>query len=201
MRGLGVALSFLLACGHPVAAASRPAAAMPAVEARPADSAAIGRGEVPEGEQVRIEGRRYVDPRYGFEITRPGGEWLFAPGQPVVEGISVPVIVAHPGSGAQVVVQVAPAIATPARLARRLTDGLRARPGFVTGAPAPLPGTEDGVGFRFTLGDAVAGRVAILPGRDHVYVLLATWPRLCPVAVVQGIDGIVRSMRIRAPAG
>ena len=161
---------------------------------------AIGRAPLPEGEQVRIEGRRYIDPKLGFEISRPEGNWLFAPGQPVVEGITVPVIVAHPDSGAQVVVQVAPALATPSQLALRLTSGLRSRPGFATGSPAPLEGTTDGVGFRFTLGDSVSGRVAILPGNGHVFVLLATWPRTCPAAVIAGIDGIVRSMRTAAPA-
>ncbi|MHB1844829.1 MAG: hypothetical protein ACYCWW_08365 [Deltaproteobacteria bacterium] len=156
----------------------------------------LARSSLPEGAVVRIEGQRYIDPSIGFEISRPAGDWFFAPGQPVAQGIDVPVIVAHPSSGAQVVVQVAPAVATPTQFAERLTVGLSTKPGFSTGAPSPLEGTDDGVGFLFSMGDVVRGRVAIVPGSGHVFVLLATWPTQAAPGVISGVDRIVRSLKV-----
>ena len=151
----------------------------------------------------------YVDPSLGFEIARPRGDaWRFSPG---VQGeldpaVSVPVIVAHRASGAQVVVQVAPEVAPPLQFAQRLTEGLRARPGFTVsdieplaaGHGAPLAAGHGAVGFAFTLGNQVAGRVAVVSGSgDRVYVLLATWPQDAPPDVVRGVDEIVRSLHTK----
>ncbi|MHB8416587.1 MAG: hypothetical protein ACYDCL_00825 [Myxococcales bacterium] len=191
----------ILGCAHPLSAAPRAPAGGPGGGVLPVADESMGRTEVREGEEVRIEGRRYVDPRLDFEISRPAGDWLFTPGQPLTEGIAVPVIVAHPQSGAQVVVQIAPAVATPGELALRLESGLRARPGFSPGSPAPLEGTDDGVGFPFTMGDAVTGRVAILSGSGRVFVLLATWPTASPATIVTGIDHIVHSLKTTLTKG
>jgi hypothetical protein len=191
-----VASAVFIGCAHAAPAATSTTA--PTQETTGALAVAddpLGRMPLPEGQEIRIEGQRYVDPHLDFEISRPGGDWLFTPGQPLTEGISVPVIVANPESGAQVVVQIAPAVATPGELAMRLERGLRTRPGFVPGAPAPLEGTDDGVGFGFTMGDAVRGRVAILSGSGRVFVLLATWPMTSPPEIVAGVDRIVRSLR------
>ncbi len=193
MRGRAVAVAaigLLWGCAH--GAGAQAGAAAPA-EAAPEG---LARRSLPEGAVVRIEGQRYIDPRMGFEISRPAGDWFFAPGQPVAQGIAVPVIVAHPASGAQVVVQVAPPVATPTQFAERLTFGLRTKPGFATGTPAPLEGTEDGVGFPFSMGDAVRGRVAIVPGNGHVFVLLATWPAQATPAVIAGVDRILHSLKV-----
>ena len=190
------AVVFLLGCAH---ARPRDASSQPLPEpGPPAQTDGLSRQSLAEGPQVRIEGERYIDPQLGFEISRPAGNWFFAPGQPVAEGIAVPVIVAQPESGAQVVVQVAPAVATATQFAIRLTSGLKSRPGFSTGSPAPLEGTDDGVGFSFTMGDAVTGRVAIVPGAGRMFVLLATWPTRCAPSVVSGVDRIVRSLRTEA---
>ncbi len=191
----------LIGCTHPqaVRGPAPEAAATPGV--RPTADDSVSRAPLAEGQEVRIEGQRYVDPRLDFEISRPAGDWLFTPGQPLTEGIAVPVIVAHPQSGAQVVVQIAPAVASPGELAMRLEHGLRARPGFSPGAPAPLEGTDDGVGFPFTMGDAVTGRVAILSGTGRVFVLLATWPTASPPAIVRGVNAIVHSLKTTLPKG
>lgn len=189
-----LAFFFCLACSHPVAASAATAPSGPKDDP-------VGRAPLTEGQEVRIEGQRWVDPKLDFEISRPAGDWLFAPGQPLAEGIAVPVIVAHPQSGAQVVVQIAPAVATPTEFAMRLTNGLRTRPGFNPGSPSPLEGTDDGVGFPFTMGDSVTGRVAILSGKGRVFVLLATWPTASPSTIVQGVDQIVHSLRTTLPRG
>jgi hypothetical protein len=193
-----LALGFV-GCAHSAPAPQGATAKPEAV--RPVADDSLGRAPLPEGQEVRIEGARYVDPRLDFEISRPTGDWLFTPGQPLTEGISVPVIVANPESGAQVVVQIAPAVATPGELAMRLERGLRSRPGFSPGAPAPLEGTDDGVGFPFSMGDAVRGRVAILSGAHRVFVLLATWPASSPPSIVTSVDHIVRSLKTTLSSG
>jgi hypothetical protein len=141
----------------------------------------------------------YVDPALGFEIARPRGDgWRFSPGEggSAAESVAVPVIVAHRQTGAQVVVQVAPAVATPAQFAERLTTGLRTRPGFMTTEIQPIALADGAVGFAFTMGDQVAGRVAVVGGNaGRVYVLLATWPQDAPPAVITGVDEILRSLK------
>ena len=142
----------------------------------------------------------YADPALGFEITRPRGDaWKFTAGDAsgISGAVAVPVIVAHRATGAQVVVQVAPAVATPLQFASRLTSGLRSRPGFTTTEVEPIPLADGAVGFAFTMGDQVAGRVAVVSGGSgRVYVLLATWPQDAPPAVISGVDEIVRSLRM-----
>lgn len=141
----------------------------------------------------------YSDNALGFAIERPRGDgWRFAPGEgPAASAsVEVPVIVAHRATGAQVVVQVAPAVATPSAFAKRLTDGLRARPGFTTTDVQPITLADGAVGFAFTMGDQVAGRVAVVQGgAGKVYVLLATWPQDAPPLVISGVDEIVKSLR------
>ncbi|MFP2908017.1 hypothetical protein ACLESD_23800 [Pyxidicoccus sp. 3LFB2] len=106
--------------------------------------------------------RRYVDEDLGFEIIRPTADWqLDETNERTPEGLSIPVILRHQASGAQVVLQVAPAVASPTQFAERLTEGLRQQPGFTTTDPAPIPLSENAVGFDFTVGDSVLGRVAV----------------------------------------
>jgi hypothetical protein len=142
---------------------------------------------------------RYVDPALGFEIARPRGDaWSFTAGEggTATDSVAVPVIVAHRSTGAQVVVQVAPAVATPIQFAQRLTSGLRSRPGFTTTDVEPIALADGAVGFAFTMGDQVAGRVAVVGGASgKVYVLLATWPQDAPPSVITGVDEIVRSLK------
>jgi len=142
---------------------------------------------------------RYIDPALGFEIERPRGDaWSFTAGEggAATDSVAVPVIVAHRATGAQVVVQVAPAVATPIQFAQRLTSGLRARPGFTTTDVEPIAVADGAVGFAFTMGEQVAGRVAVVGGTSgKVYVLLATWPQDAPPSVISGVDEILRSLK------
>ncbi|MBI5549711.1 MAG: hypothetical protein HY901_37975 [Deltaproteobacteria bacterium] len=172
-------------------------------EVGPADqkAAAAPEGEAPPRVDPKTAGKdhgaSFVDRENGFTITRPRECWSFKPGEELnTENIVVPVIIADADSGAQVVVQVAPAVASPAQFAQRLTTGLQSRDGFSTGEVQPIPLAEGAVGFDFTVGDQVHGRVAIVEGSaGRVYVLLATWPRGSPHAVEQDVDDILGSMR------
>ncbi|WP_224246348.1 hypothetical protein [Hyalangium gracile] len=123
--------------------------------------------------------RRYVDEDLGFEIVRPTAEWQLdeTEEQNSPEGMAIPVVLKHRTSGAQVVLQVAPAVATPTQFAERLNQGLREQPGFVASDPEPLPLSDSAVGFNFQVGEDVYGRVAVTEGSPgRVFMMLATWP-------------------------
>jgi len=141
--------------------------------------------------------RKYVDPELGFEVARPTGDWqLDASGEFTSEGIAIPVVLRHRDSGAQVVIQVAPAIATPTQFAERLVSGLRSYGGFTASDPEPLPLSDDAVGFRFALEDKVLGRIAVRAGGSgKVLMLVATWPADASAAVTEGVDQIFISVR------
>ena len=140
--------------------------------------------------------RRYVDPELGFEIARPAGEWLLeANDERTPEGLSMPVVLRHK-DGAQVVLQVAPAVATPTQFAEKLTSGLRTHPGVTATEPEPLPMADGAVGFRFAMGDRVSGRVAIFEGsKGQVFMMMATWPNGSPENVNAGVEEIFGSLR------
>jgi hypothetical protein len=140
--------------------------------------------------------RRYVDEELGFEISRPSAEWqLEQTDERTPEGLVIPVILRNSASGAQVVLQLAPAVATPTQFAQRLTVGLRTQPGFTTTDPEPLPLADSAVGFHFTMGEAVHGKVAVLPGgEDRVFMMMATWPAHAPARVLESVDAIIGSV-------
>src|SRR4051794_30190696 len=142
-------------------------------------------------------GALYLDSDLGFEIGRPSESWqLDATGELTPEGLSIPVVLRHRDSGAQVVLQVAPAIASPTEMAERLTSGLRSQPGFVAGDPEPLALREGAVGFAFQMGEQVSGRVAVLEGgKGQIFVMLATWPRAAGTGVVAAVDQIFSSVK------
>lgn len=151
--------------------------------------------QLEEGAEV-LAVARFVDPQTGFEISRPdGAHWQFAPGHEAPEGILVPVVVLHPATGTQVVVQITPDIATPTEFAERLAVGLRSKPGFSTTVPIAV-GDGSVSGFNFALGDEVQGKVGILDARDgRLFVLLATWPSTAPRELVLEVDAIMGSLR------
>lgn len=144
-----------------------------------------------------LASRRYVHQGMGFELIQPGGDWqLDETDEQTPEGLAIPVVLRHRSSGAQVVLQVAPAVATPAQFAERLTMGLRSQPGFVTSEPEPLPMSDSAVGFHFSVGDNVRGRVVVRDGSaGHVFMMLATWPATAPDDVPQTVNALFESVR------
>lgn len=143
-------------------------------------------------------GRRYVDPELGFEIVRPQGGWaLDATDELALDGVSIPVVMRHTATGAQVVVQVAPNNFTPTQFAERLNEGLKAQPGFTASDPEPLRYSDSAVGFSFGLGQKVTGRVAVMEGKSgRVYLMLATWPKDAPESVAGNVEQIFGSLRL-----
>ncbi len=139
---------------------------------------------------------QYVDISHGFSIQSPNSSWKFQLKKKLsTKTIEVPVIVANVNQGAQVVVQIAPAVATPFQFAEKLTSGLKHRPGFTTSTVSPQQVAAGAVGFDFSAGEQVLGRVTILEGQGKVFVLLATWPRSAPLHVKSDIEQIIGSIR------
>lgn len=153
----------------------------------------------PETKQVvsRTKSDRYVDAVNGFSIERPGERWTFKTSEHLsTDHVAVPLVITDNATNAQVVVQIAPAVATPSQFAERLTMGLQSRAGFVTTDIQPIPLADGAVGFDFKAGAEVVGKVAILEGAEgRVYVLLATWPTDADAAIPREIDQILGSMK------
>ncbi|MGC4117023.1 MAG: hypothetical protein QM765_21165 [Myxococcales bacterium] len=175
-------------------------ASPPDAKARPGDEAAPKLPAMPAVDPktaAKDHGTTFVDRENGFTIGRPGRAWKFRPGEAMnTENIVVPLVMSDESTGAQVVVQVAPAVASPAQFAERLTSGLKSREGFATSEVQPIPLADGAVGFDFLVGDQVHGRVAIIEGSaGRVYVLLATWPRGSPEGVETDVDFILGSMK------
>lgn len=181
VRAAAVGVAVALFCGCAAGRATRGAD-----PARPVEP--LARGALPS---------TYVDEQLGFEIARPGGTWqLDASDEVTPEGLAIPVVLRDSASGAQVVLQVAPAVASPSQLAERLTYGLREHPGIVTSDPEPLEIADGAVGFRFAMGDRVLGRVCVREGAPGtVLMVLATWPVHAPLDVSAEVDEIIESVR------
>jgi hypothetical protein len=182
MLGVGAVL-LCTACGASRSPAVRPQAAQEAPGAR----ATLARAEQSSAT------RRYVDEDLGFEIVRPTAEWQLdeTEEQNSPEGMAIPVILRHRTSGAQVVLQVAPAVATPTQFAERLSEGLREQPGFVASDPEPLPLSDSAVGFHFAVEGGVRGRVAVTEGSPgRVFMMLATWPETAPEDVSRSVEAL-----------
>jgi hypothetical protein len=165
----------------------------------PADPGTGGSGAVAREQSLGADEsgpRRYVHQALGFELTQPGGDWLLdETEEQTPEGLAIPVVLRHRTSGAQVVLQVAPAVASPIQFAERLTMGLRSQPGFVTTDPEPLALSDSAVGFDFAVGDNVRGRVVVRDGSPgHVFMMLATWPTSAPDDVPRTVNALFESV-------
>lgn len=145
---------------------------------------------------------RYVDEQLGFEISRPSAAWqLDAVDELTPEGLAIPIILRDRESGAQIVVQVAPAIATPTQFADRISSGLREHAEIEATDPEPLEFAEGAVGFYFSVGEKVLGRVAVRDGAPgKVLMVLATWPTGSSEETTGAVDEIVSSLKPVGPA-
>jgi len=147
-------------------------------------------------------GSLYQDTKLGFAVVRPSADWqLEASDFFAEEGISIPLVLRHAPTGSQVILQIAPDVATPIQYAERMTEGLRTQPGFQTSEVEPIPLTDESVGFSFALGEDVRGRVAIREGSPgNVFMVMATWPTEAENNVVETIDAIISSIQPVAPS-
>ncbi|GMU00120.1 hypothetical protein KH5H1_42390 [Corallococcus caeni] len=156
-----------------------------------------GSGRASDESAVASTTRRYVDEDLGFEIVRPTAEWqLDETNERTPEGLAIPVILRHRVTGAQVVLQVAPGVATPVQFAERLTQGLRQQPGFTTTDPQPIALSDNAVGFDFQVGEGVRGKVAVREGNSgRVLMMLATWPTEASADITESVDALMAGVR------
>lgn len=177
VAGLGVVWALVAGCLGGQAAALRPSE-------KPALSVS---GDI---------GRRYLDPVFGFELVRPVGNWrLEVTDEAPSDGVAVPLVLREADVGTQVVVQVAPAVASPSEFAVRLVTGLRHHPGFIASEPAVLAGIQTAVGFGFTLGESIHGRVVVADGGPgQVFMMMATWPA-ASTGAARDVEEIFKSLR------
>lgn len=154
-------------------------------------------GEVATGGSGQAGQNRYVDSELGFTVSRPNAQWqMDVGGELTPDGIATPVVMRNAETGAQVVIQVAPAVASPIQFAERLTEGMRSHPGFETSDPEPIPLSSESVGFRFSMGDRVLGRVAVREGAEgRVLMMLATWPAGSPEGTWMGVEEVFRTIQ------
>jgi len=147
--------------------------------------------------------RRYVDGARGFEISRPSTAWQLETSQePLPTGINVPVVLRHPDTGAQVVLQLVPPGITSVQFAEKLNSGLRSHPGVTTSEPEPEPEpmAEGAIGFHFSMGRRLLGRVVVVEGRSgQIFMMMATWPSNAQAAVNAGVEAILGSLKSFPP--
>lgn len=139
----------------------------------------------------------------GFQIDRPAnGEWDIATDVLSPEGRPIPVVVAHPISGAQIVVQVSELSEPPEQLAQLLRAKL-AEEGFMELSDARRVETDagaDAYGFDFKVEDDALGRVALIEVAGQIVLVVASWPKSADDKLVNDIDTVVRSVRPSGPA-
>lgn len=173
----------LAGCASTRAVQASEPAFVPVAAARP--------GHLPQGEP-------FISKDLGFELDKPPGDsWALATNVTSPEGRSIPVVVAHPESGAQIVVQVSEPVETPEKLAKMLRDKLQAEKTLDLGQPGPLKVDSGGeaYGFDFRVKGEAKGRVAIIAVGEHIVLVVASWPENADQTIVKAVDGVVRSVR------
>jgi hypothetical protein len=149
-----------------------------------------------------IKGIPFSSPELGFELDKPpGGSWAIATNVTSPEGRPIPVVVAHPQSGAQIVIQVSEPVDSPRKLAAMLREKLRGEQTLQLGTAQKLQmdSGSDAYGFEFAVRGEAKGRVAVISVGDEIVLVVASWPENADPHIVQDIDGVVRS--VRTPTG
>jgi hypothetical protein len=144
------------------------------------------------------KGTPFSAPELGFEIDKPAGnDWAVATNVVSPEGRPIPVVVAHPQSGAQIVIQVSDPVDTPKTLAFMLRQKLQAEQHLDLGAPSRvnMDSGADAYGFDFAVKGEAKGRVAVISCGDEIILVVASWPVNANGQIVRDIDGVVRSVR------
>lgn len=145
------------------------------------------------------KGQPFSSPELGFELDQPESSgWAVATDVTSPEGREIPVVVAHPESGAQIVVQVSQPDTTPESLAHMLKTRLEDELPMDIGDPEPIAmeSGDDAYGFPFAIAGEAAGRVAVIKVGNQVVLVVASWPENASSDIVDDVDGVVRSVRM-----
>jgi len=187
--GLAAAMSLSVGCTAARAAAPKATveASAPPVAATIAAKPIVGKGTP------------FTSPDLGFELDKPAGEsWALATNVTSPEGRPIPVVVAHPESGAQIVIQTSEPVESPKNLATMLREKLQTEQTLTLSRPEKLSITSgaDAYGFNFAVKGEAKGRVAVIEVGEQVVLVVASWPENADKGVVQQIDDVVKSVRV-----
>jgi predicted Zn-dependent protease len=144
----------------------------------------------------------FSSPELGFELDKPAGKsWAIATNVTSPEGRPIPVVVAHPQSGAQIVIQVSDPVDSPKSLTSMLRQKLQAEKSLTLGAPQKIKNDSgsEAYGFDFAVKGEAKGRVAVISIGQQIILVVASWPENANPQVIDDIDSVVRS--VRTPSG
>jgi hypothetical protein len=144
------------------------------------------------------KGVPFTAPDRGFELDKPPGEaWALATNVTSPEGHPIPVVVAHPESGAQIVIQESDPVESPKNLTTMLREKLQSEASLNLSKPEKLSvdSGAEAYGFNFAVKGEAKGRVAVIGVGDQVVLVVASWPENADKGVVQQIDNVVKSVR------
>lgn len=144
----------------------------------------------------------FSSPTLGVELDKPASDgWALATDVVSPQGNAIPVVVAHPASGAQIVMQVSEAMESPKSLATMLRSKLHEEGSLELGEPTQLTLDHggDAYGFNFSVDGEAKGRVALIQLGEQIVLVVASWPPDAGARVEKDIDGVVRS--VRRPVG
>lgn len=144
------------------------------------------------------EAETFSSPDLGVELDKPKGDgWALATDVISPQGNPIPVVVAHPASGAQIVMQVSEGLDSPKALATMLRAKLGEEGVIELGEPTELAinNGADAYGFDFSVDGEAKGRVALIQLGEQIVLVVASWPPDAGESVEKDIDGVVRSVR------
>ena len=119
---------------------------------------------------------------------------------PAPDGGSIPLVISQAAKKAQVIVQVAPRVATAQEISTDLRDKLDEHPDIEAGKSQSLQkGAEESYGFGFTAEGERAGRVAVVEGGDRLFVVIGSWPANADDALKKEVNGIFDSLHRSGP--
>lgn len=140
----------------------------------------------------------FTSSELGVELDKPEGSgWALATDVISPQGNAIPVVVAHPASGAQIVMQVSDGIEPPDTLAAMLRHKLGEEGSINVGEAAPLQVDcgADAYGFDFSVDGEAKGRVALIQLGEQIVLVVASWPPDAEGRLEKDIDRVVKSVR------
>jgi hypothetical protein len=167
---LAAALASALATASVQEQAPKPP--LPGASFRPA---ALGLVETARG---RVEGRRYVNERFGFALVRPAApEMAFRDGPTSTGPQATPVLLAAPGGELLMRVAVLPVAVSPMEAAERLSQSFARRlEGAAAGAAEPVARADGRAAWAVRVTAPAGGmRVLVVAGDRRAYALIAVW--------------------------
>lgn len=140
----------------------------------------------------------FTSSKIGVELDKPkDGGWALATDVVSPQGNAIPVVVAHPDSGAQIVMQVSDGLDSPKAIATLLRQKLGEEGAIHLGETTALriDNGADAYGFDFSVDGEAKGRVALIQLGEQIVLVVASWPPDAGNKLEKDVDAVVRSVR------